>query len=131
MVFKLYTLCTIFERVNTIQTCHLLFIVLFSGKGDLFGCDLYDTETCIQSSGDVHALTYCDLMLVSRYTYFFILYIFLYCFTKNYYFVSPYQILMISFPMFISGMNFKKCCIIIQSTCQSSKMRFQGILHLI
>ncbi|XP_033629263.1 potassium voltage-gated channel subfamily H member 8-like isoform X1 [Asterias rubens] len=41
-------------------------VVAILGKGDLFGCDLYDTETCIQSSGDVHALTYCDLMLVSR-----------------------------------------------------------------
>ncbi|XP_038048828.1 potassium voltage-gated channel subfamily H member 8-like isoform X2 [Patiria miniata] len=41
-------------------------VVAIIGKGDLFGCDLYDTETLIQSSGDVHALTYCDLMLVSR-----------------------------------------------------------------
>ncbi|XP_071942761.1 voltage-gated delayed rectifier potassium channel KCNH8-like [Antedon mediterranea] len=36
------------------------------GKGDLFGCDLYDTDSIIQSNGDVHALTYCDIQSISR-----------------------------------------------------------------
>ncbi|XP_071493337.1 voltage-gated delayed rectifier potassium channel KCNH8-like [Diadema antillarum] len=41
-------------------------VVAILGKGDLFGCDLYVTDTVIQSSGDIHALTYCDLQSVTR-----------------------------------------------------------------
>eukprot|EP00057_Strongylocentrotus_purpuratus_P019181 XP_011673655.1 PREDICTED: potassium voltage-gated channel subfamily H member 8 isoform X3 [Strongylocentrotus purpuratus] len=41
-------------------------VVAILGKGDLFGCDLYITETVISSSGDIHALTYCDLQSVTR-----------------------------------------------------------------
>ncbi|XP_054749999.2 potassium voltage-gated channel subfamily H member 8-like [Lytechinus pictus] len=41
-------------------------VVAILGKGDLFGCDLYITDTVIQSSGDIHALTYCDLQSVTR-----------------------------------------------------------------
>ena len=37
------------------------------GKGDLFGCDLSsDTDCVIQASGDVHALTYCDIVSLNR-----------------------------------------------------------------
>ncbi|XP_070569928.1 voltage-gated delayed rectifier potassium channel KCNH8-like isoform X3 [Ptychodera flava] len=42
-------------------------VVAILGKGDLFGCDLSsDVDQVIQSNGDVHALTYCDLQSLTR-----------------------------------------------------------------
>ncbi|XP_072033698.1 voltage-gated delayed rectifier potassium channel KCNH8-like isoform X2 [Amphiura filiformis] len=41
-------------------------VVAILGKGDLFGCDLFEVDSVIQSSGDVHALTYCDIVTINR-----------------------------------------------------------------
>ncbi|XP_077997562.1 voltage-gated delayed rectifier potassium channel KCNH8-like [Glandiceps talaboti] len=42
-------------------------VVAILGKGDLFGCDLSaEMDQVVQSNGDVHALTYCDLQSLSR-----------------------------------------------------------------
>ncbi|XP_071822601.1 voltage-gated inwardly rectifying potassium channel KCNH3-like isoform X2 [Apostichopus japonicus] len=41
-------------------------VVAILGKGDLFGVDLNDAEAIIQSTGDIHALTYCDLQSITR-----------------------------------------------------------------
>nr|XP_006816401.1 PREDICTED: potassium voltage-gated channel subfamily H member 8-like [Saccoglossus kowalevskii] len=42
-------------------------VVAILGKGDLFGCDLStEIDTVVQSNGDVHALTYCDLQSLNR-----------------------------------------------------------------
>ncbi len=43
---------------------HGIHIIIFSGKGDLFGSDLSDSEIVIQSSCDVKSLTYCDLQCI-------------------------------------------------------------------
>ena len=41
-------------------------LLLFAGKGDVFGDQFWKESTIVQSSANVRALTYCDLNVIKR-----------------------------------------------------------------
>ncbi len=56
---RLWPLCIFFFEIAIFTL-----FVFVPGKGDLFGSDLSDEETSVQSSCDVKSLTYCDLQCI-------------------------------------------------------------------